>query len=144
LNNSPSYIRIYVNQLSHLSLSSIARATIEHWHGGTIHINARGASVIDGEITVQNAKIELDGTARSRLDGQTGELFLETHGASKFEGKNLQSANSVVETDGASHAIVWVTGQIEGNAQGASSIEVKGNPSNSNIKTSGVARYQKL
>jgi Putative auto-transporter adhesin, head GIN domain len=143
-NEKPSYIRIYLNHLNRLEIGSISQVSLKNWKGSNLYISADGASRIDGSLEVNELNLEMDGTAQSEMSGKLSFLQIETDGAADFDGKMLEASNVNAQTDGASQIDVWATANIDGEATGTSSITLKGQPLNANIKTSGAARYKKL
>ena len=59
------------------------------------------------------------------------------YGASDGDLSSMRSVKANAVLDGASHAVVWVTGRLDASASGASSLTYRGDPDLGSIETSG-------
>lgn len=88
-----------------------------------------GASSLKGRmLNVNRLSVELSGASKMGMDGNGNAMDLDASGASKADLSDFPVKNFVGELSGASKGVLYVTETLEVKASGASSIEVKGNP----------------
>lgn len=144
ISDKPSFIRIYINDLQMLDLSSLAQVKFQNWKSEQLDIEAEGVAKIRGTVDIENLELDLSGTSKAELSGKSSYMAVDASGASEFEGSGLLVQKAHVQASGASHITVWATGELDGHASGASSVTAKGDPTRSNVETSGASKYKKL
>ncbi|MBN2238242.1 MAG: DUF2807 domain-containing protein [Dehalococcoidales bacterium] len=95
-----------------------------------------GASELDGDITVDKIGVKVSGSSDADLDGSTGEMSLHSSGASGLEMDGLKAENASIVLSGSSDADIYVTGLLNAELSGASSLEYAGDPELGNIDIS--------
>jgi len=81
----------------------------------------------------------LSGASHASLKGTAGNLRLNVSGASHADLEELQIKDANVDVDGASHATVHPSGNLQARASGASSVQYAGQPANVDKQTSGAS-----
>ena len=137
--------RISMPRLDSLALSGAARATLQgEWVSDKLAMDLSGASLAEGATVQADAMVlELSGSSRLDLAGQTGELSVKASGASKLDLEELTARDASVELSGASNCAVSVTDALEANLSGASNLDYLGDPKLGRIETSGASRVNK-
>lgn len=107
-----------------------------------ITVNASGASGIKLDINAPVVNVEVTGASTANLRGRTKDLDINASGASKVKGYDLLSENTRVDVSGASHAEVYASVSLDGEASGASHVSYLGNASNS-VSQSGASHVNK-
>lgn len=100
-------------------------------------IHASGGSDIEMNLEVGKLECHISGGSDTDLDGMVENLHLHASGGSDFEGYGLVAKHAVVEASGGSDSSVYASESIEVHASGSSDVDYKGNPSKTNIKSSG-------
>ena len=85
-----------------------------------------GGSDTHLKLEVGTLYCQTSGGSDAILSGQVDNMEIETSGGSDFRGKDLKAINCKLRTSGGSDARVYVTGEIEMDASGASDIFYKG------------------
>lgn len=108
-------------------------------------IEASGASKVS-VVDLSNSSLNLDvsGATKISLAGETKKFTIDASGASQIDAGNLRSENATVDLSGASSADVNVTGELNAEASGASTVGYSGSPQNVKKNASGASKvYQK-
>lgn len=85
-----------------------------------------GGSDTHLKLDVGTLYCKTSGGSDAFLSGQVQNLNIETSGGSDFKGQELKAVNCKIRTSGGSDAWVYVTGELEMDASGASDIHYKG------------------
>lgn len=139
----PSVVRIHLSEVRSISASGASSVYIKNWDGGTLDLQANGASHITGNTNLQFSRMDINGASDIKLNGSLKRLELILDGASAYYGENLKCDEIELNMDGAATAIVWAQSKITGKADGACVVKTKGNPLQSNIKSSGAVTFEK-
>ena len=134
--SNPTYTRFDVSGASSIEGESQVTATER------ISVSASGASGIKLDVNVPVVDVELTGASNANLRGRTKDLDISASGASKVKGYDLLSENANVDVSGASHADVYASVRLDGEATGASHVSYLGNAVD-NVKKSGASHVSK-
>jgi hypothetical protein len=93
-----------------------------------LEVHSGGASHLDGELRCKEVKIEVSGASSVDLRGGADVLTLDVGGASHASLADFLTRVTHATVDGASHADVNATGQLDFNVNGASSLTYRGHP----------------
>jgi hypothetical protein len=127
---SDNNFRLYVSGASEIDMDMTT---------GDFFTKLSGASRVSGSLTATKTDIELSGASRIKLSGSGGDITLEGSGASDAELKNYTGEDASIDFSGASHANLNVSGRLDVQLRGASSLDYYGNPTMGNIDTSGAS-----
>ncbi len=141
---NPSFVRLYVKNLNRLETNGISKARFKNWEAQDLEIESNGASSVEGSINADNLRLDLEGASKMRISGNCDHMDLETSGATEFSGESMAANRARVSCSGSSHISIFVKDELEGEASGASSIELKGHPRESNVETSGAAGFKRI
>jgi hypothetical protein len=139
-------IKVYVSNREYEDLSVSGASSIigenEINSGNKVSLSVSGAS--DGRLVINAPKVSVEVTGASSADlrGKTKDLDAHASGASKIRGYELLAENADVDISGASHAEVYASVSLDGDASGASSVYYMGSASNS-IRPSGASHVGK-
>ena len=103
-----------------------------------------GASKLTMSLIANKASFDISGTGYVNISGKINKLEVDLEGGSNADMMNLTATEASIQASGASKARVNVTGSIEAEASGASSIEYSGNPTVRKSETSGVSKIKSL
>ncbi|MBI2303945.1 MAG: DUF2807 domain-containing protein [Chloroflexi bacterium] len=136
--------RITMPSLRSLRLSRAVKGTITGFKStDDFALEVMGASKLEGSLDSGNTKIDASSASRVNLEGSGSNADLKASGASKLELGNFQVKNAKVTVDGASSATVNVTGRLDVNASGASSVYYLGNPTLGEVNISGASKLER-
>jgi hypothetical protein len=122
-----------------LEISGASRADIDI-EVGTVIMNVSGASRVTGAISTQTATLIISGASRCQLTGSSDAMNLDVSGASQAHLSEFPTENTNANVSGASKAIVNVTGLLNVDLSGASTLTYTGNPTLGMVNVTGASR----
>ncbi len=94
--------------------------------------------IIAGSVETDVFEVDLSGASRLTLgSGTTGKLKANLSGASSLKASELVAGDADIDVSGASSAITNVTGSLDAEASGASSVRYSGDPKSVKERASG-------
>lgn len=112
--------------------------------GERITLHVSGASEGRLDINAPRIIVEVSGASSANLRGRTKDLEANAAGASRIRGFDLLSENTNVDVSGASHADVYASVSLDGEASGASGVTYMGlGDKGHSIHTSGASHVGK-
>jgi len=131
---------VTVPELTSLDLSGASKGRLEGCRSAKkLDIDVSGASRLEGDLESGDMHMGLSGASHASLKGTAGNLRLNVSGASHADLEELQIKDANVDVDGASHATVHPSGNLQARASGASSVQYAGQPANVDKQTSGAS-----
>ena len=112
--------------------------------GGTIQMEASGASQIIGEVAATKINANLSGASKFLLDGTAGSIDVTASGASDIGDFSMVIGDLDVTLSGASSASLTVNGTMDVVASGASTVYYKGAGSVNSENLSGGSQIIKV
>jgi hypothetical protein len=137
-----SVVRIYTRNLYRAEVHGISEIWFQNWKGNSLDLSCSGASHMRGKITSGSIKAYISGASEMHLQGNSGHLDLEVDGASTYSGTDFKVAQAEVDINGASHASLFVTDDLQGECGGAAQLYIKGKPGISRVDTHGAGHLQ--
>lgn len=132
--------KITLPKLTSLKVSGASRAEVSGFKSAdSLELEALGASRIAGSIDAGDIRADVEGASAITLNGSGKNLHIEVSGASTANLGDFKASDCVVEVSGASRATIFCSGKLTGEASGASRIEYGGNPTSTNVTTSGAS-----
>ncbi len=107
---------------------------------GSSTFNLSGASQVIGNLKSTDSKMEISGNGRANLNGSANNLTLDASGAGRADLPNFILQNASVTLSGASQATLTLSGKLDADLSGVSSLDYAGNPSLGKINVTGEAR----
>ena len=138
--------KVYVSfkTLSRLEVSGASdAAAIGLLKLNDFNLNLSGASTIKADLEVSKLAIDMSGASRASLSGTAQSLNLDCSGAADLNAYNLKVSAASATVSGASDVNINVEKEINVSASGASHVTYKGNPSVTNVKSSGASGISK-
>jgi hypothetical protein len=121
-----------------VSLSGASSLDMEGIAAEVINFKLSGASHLTGDIVAGgDADVELSGASRVTLAGSASDLRLDASGASNAGLGDFPVDDADINLSGASRATVNLDGRLDADLSGASHLEYLGEPTLSNLETSG-------
>lgn len=112
---------------------------------GTLPLSASGASSLEVTgVDADDVDVTLDGASKVKATGRATAMHLSLHGASYASVTELPVDRLTLALHGASKASARVTVAVQGEASGASSVELQGNPGRVDVSLSGASTVQRL
>jgi hypothetical protein len=108
----------------------------------TLRIGLSGASNGKLEVDAPRVTVNVNGASNINLRGRTKDFEADASGASGINSFDLLTENTQVGVSGASHAEVYASVSIGGDASGASHVDYKGNATVS-VSKSGASSVNK-
>jgi hypothetical protein len=126
--------------LQQLELSGASRAKVSGFIATSpLEMDISGASKASGSLKMADGKFEVSGASTLELSGAGQNLSLEISGASTLKLGEFTAAKAVVNVSGASRATVNVTGRLDAEVSGASTLTYLGNPTLGDIEVTGAS-----
>ncbi|MFO7995616.1 MAG: head GIN domain-containing protein [Dehalococcoidia bacterium] len=107
---------------------------------GNIAVDISGASTVTGELKAQDTRLMVSGASRCELSGTGGDTDLNVSGASRVNLLQFQIQNADVNISGASRASINMTGTLNVDLSGASSLEYTGDAVLGRVNITGASR----
>lgn len=140
---SPLQAKVSMPRLTGLELSGASRATVGGFKSADgLSAGISGASGLDGQVEAGDVRFAVSGASRVSLSGKGEKMALEVSGASQGNLGDFVVSEAVVEASGASRATVNVTGKLDADVSGASTLRYTGNPTMGSVKSSGASTIQ--
>jgi hypothetical protein len=102
-----------------------------------------GASTLKGILTAAGSDIDLSGASHIELTGSGGDIKLHASGASTAALAFFSVIDADIEFTGASNGSINVSGRLDVDLSGASSLDYLGNPTLGNIDVSGASSLKR-
>lgn len=139
---TPLLVEVTTPSLTSLKATGAAQVTVS---GGMTadraSIEVDGAAQVTVEdLTAQDLNIEASGAGQATIQGTAKSVRVAAGGAAKVLADKLQAETAHVEASGASEIAVNASQDVSGEATGASTIRVLGDPPRSNVNGSAAAR----
>lgn len=140
-------LNIYVTfkDLKELDVSGACHLTGENkFKVGDLDMDCSGASDVTLKLAGENMNIDCSGASQIELYGSAGSLYLDVSGASHLDAADLEVKNCEADISGASHAKIYVTGELSADVSGAGSLKYKGDAVIKQHDVSGAGSMKKL
>jgi hypothetical protein len=136
----PLQAKVTMPRLTGLELSGASRATVGGVKSGDgLGAKISGASQLEGDIEAGDVRFDVSGASRVALSGVGRKMALEASGASQANLADFAVSEAAVEVSGASKATVNVSGKLDANVSGASTLRYVGDPTLGSVKSSGAS-----
>jgi len=122
-----------------MNISGASTLNISNCEAGDSDIDVSGASKALGSLKIADGKFEVSGASTLELSGSGKNLSLKVSGASTLNLSEFTAVNANVNASGASRATVNVTGRLDAEASGASTLTYLGNPTLGDIEVTGAS-----
>jgi hypothetical protein len=140
LRNATLKAAVTMPELIGLTLSGATRGRIQGFGSEKpLEVDLSGASHLQGNITTRDARFHVSGASHVELQGSADKLRVHASGASHLDLERYQSGDTTVRASGASHATVNPSGELDAEAEGASSVRYVGQPTAVKAHTSGAS-----
>jgi len=156
--------RITTPVLNKLRLAAATKGTVKGFSDQPgFDLNLSGASDLDIDIEVSQAKLEVSGASRvggrikaseaeflfsgassTVLSGSTETMVLNAWGASQLDMRDFGLNDASIHLKQASQAILRATGQLDLNLSGASRLNYSGNPKLRNVNMTGDSTLKRV
>jgi carbon monoxide dehydrogenase subunit G len=139
------YLKVYVSAptLKSVNVKGASSMEIAKLHTPKLKIDVSGASSLSAKlIDAEQLSVELSGASSAKFDGTATMAKLTSVGASNLKAESLLAAHVSAVCSGASKISCYASRSVEANATGASSITVKGNPTQTNVVSSGASNVK--
>ncbi len=132
--------KIGMPRLTGVRLSGASQAMLSGFEGGDpLDVDLSGASRLSGQVRLGKLSLDLSGASELKLTGAAGHADLELSGASDAELGGCTFESAEADLSGASKATVKVSGRLDVEASGASSLTYLGEPDLGRVETSGAS-----
>lgn len=127
-------------QLNGMIVSGASRGTVSGFSSTEdLDITVSGASSVTGDITARNVDFGISGASTIQLEGSANDIDANVSGASHFNLEAFIVNNADVNLSGASSGTVNLNGRLDANLSGASTLWYTGEPTSTDINTSGAS-----
>jgi len=131
-------------QLRGLTASGASHGTVSDFSSTEdLDIKVSGASRVTGDITAGNVEFGISGASTIQLEGSADDIDANVSGASRFNLDAFTVNNADVNFSGASSGTVNLNGRLDANLSGASILWYIGEPTSTDINTSGGSTVSK-
>jgi hypothetical protein len=116
-------------QLRCLTVSGASRGEISGFSStDNVSIKLSGASRVTGDITAGNAEFDIDGASTIQLEGSANDIVASVDGASHLNLDDFTVNNADVSLSGASSGTINLSGRLDADLSGASTLRYIGEP----------------
>jgi len=134
-------VAIIMPNLDGIKLSGAGQATLKKFDSAKVFTaSIDGVGKLAGEIKADKVNLTVSGAGTVKLTGSAKAGTINTSGASNLDLKDFLFGNAEVRLSGASRALLNVQDNLNCDANGASQITYRGNPTIGNKKQSGAAQ----
>jgi hypothetical protein len=131
-------------QLHGLTASGASHGTVSDFSSAEdLDITVSGASRVTGDITAGNVDFGISGASTVQIEGSADDIDANVSGASHFNLDDFIVNNADVNFSGASSGTVNLNGRLDANLSGASILWYIGEPTSTDINTSGASTVSK-
>jgi hypothetical protein len=131
-------------QLHGLTASGASHGTVSDFSSTEdLEIKVSGASKVTGDIIAGNVEFNISGASNIQLEGSANDLDAGVSGASHLNLDDFIVNNADVNMSGASSGTVNLNGRLDANLSGASTLWYIGEPTSTDINTSGGSTVSK-
>ena len=142
--DSPMKIYVTMNEFRKADVSGATRLmSDEEFVSENVTLNASGAGSIDMKLKATEVNVTAAGAGKIEVKGFAGKLIASLTGASSLSAYELQTDFASVKTKDASNAKITARETLNAQANGASYINYKGDPTKESINTSGASFIEK-
>ncbi|MBT3363295.1 MAG: hypothetical protein HN929_00960 [Chloroflexi bacterium] len=127
-----------------LTVTSASRLTLVDITAGAITANVNSASTVTGTLNASSLNLNASGASTVQITGSATEADLTVGGASKALLVGFPIGNVDVTVDGASKATLNVSGTLDINADGASTVQYTGGPTIGTLNVGGASTVSAL
>ena len=103
----------------------------------TLNVGLSGSSSLEGDIEVGNARFHVSGASDVDLSGSAQDLTVDCSGSSDVYLADFAVTDANVDASGASEVAVNVTGRLDADTSGSSTVYYTGDPTLGRIDSSG-------
>jgi hypothetical protein len=129
----PDLEAVQVNGASKLDMTGFG--SVDQFEAGV-----DGASRLTGDLQAGTMRLVCNGASRIELSGSGTDLTLDVNGASRADLGDLEVKTADVTLNGASTATVDVSGSLDYDLNGASTLRYQGDPEIGKSRTEGASR----
>jgi hypothetical protein len=127
-------------QLHGLTASGASHGTVSGFSSAEdLDVTVSGASRVTGDITAHNVQFGISGASTIQLEGSANDIDANVSGASHLSLDEFVVNNADVNFSGASSGTVNLNGRLDANLSGASTLWYIGEPTSTDINTSGAS-----
>jgi len=131
-------------QLHGLTASGASNGTVSDFSSTEdLDITVSGGSRVTGDITAGNVEFNISGGSTIQLEGSANDMDANVSGGSHFNLDAFTVNNADVNFSGASTGTVNLDGRLDANLSGASTLWYIGEPTSTDINTSGASTVSK-
>ena len=131
-------------QLNSMTISGASRGTVSGFSSTEdLDITVSGASRVTGDIVAGNVGFGISGASTIQLEGSANDIDANVSGASHFNLEAFTVHNADINFSGASSGTVNLNGRLDANVSGASRLWYMGEPTSTDINTSGASTVSK-
>jgi hypothetical protein len=131
-------------QLHGLAVSGASSGTVSDFSSTEdLDITVSGASSVTGDITAGNVEFDISGASTIQLEGSADDIDANVSGASHFNLEDFLVNNADVNISGASTGTINLTGRLDADLSGASTLLYIGEPVMGTINVSGASTLSK-
>ena len=132
-------VKVYIRMpdLESIDFSGAAKCRVQGFDQRRMEISLSGATVIDMEVELTEAKIRMGGVSKLKMFGRGEELEADISGAASLDAGDYIVDYAIIDVTGASRARVNVEKELEIDVSGGSVVRYLGNPMVKSDRASG-------
>ena len=136
-------IDIVMPELEEIKLSGACKAFIDHFDTDDIKVELSGVAAAEMEVESNVIDVKMTGAPKLTLEGNSRLMTVTMRDGSILNALDYPVEEVEIDTEGASSAKLNVTNTLNASAGGASNIEYKGNPENTELNESTASNISK-
>ena len=136
-------IEVIMPQLEEIKISGACKAFVDHFDSDDIKIEIRGAAEAEMELKNKVVDLRMTGASKLSLEGSSELMKVSMKDGSILNALDYRVSDMEIDTEGASSAKIHVTNSLNADAGGASNIEYKGDPTDTELNESTASNISK-
>jgi hypothetical protein len=137
-------LRIYFRELEELEIQGAAEVRNEpSIRAGNLKVVFEGAGDVELDLRVSKLITDIDGVGNFVMSGDAEYHKVDFSGVGSYDGHNLLSKNTLVESNGVGSVKVHASEKFIGRANGIGSVEYYGEPPMVEVEASGLGKINR-
>jgi hypothetical protein len=127
-------------KLRGLTVSGASRGTVSDFNSTEgLNVTVSGASRLTGDVTAGDVEFDVSGASTIQLRGSADDMIAGVSGASRFSLDDFTVSDANINISGASTGTINLSGRLDANVSGASTLLYIGEPTMGTINVSGAS-----
>jgi hypothetical protein len=142
---SRPHIKISMPVIKELKLSGAVSGKVSGFKSAEdFKLEMDGASKVKADMEVNKCEIRMRGACNIEANGKAESIIIDVNGANFLDMEDFTIQNAAIRLNGASNCKVRVDGRLDARLAGVSNLDLAGQPTIGDIRTTGLAKINKI